>query len=579
MAGPAVAVESPEERVLPIDGPVILMTLLLGVVAFLVVTPLVLTLLSSFQISRPGQPAQYGLQGWLQVLSDPSILSAINNTFSLAIVRQFITLVVGVFLAWLIARTDLPWKDELEFLFWISFFLPALPVAMGWMLLLDGNYGLVNQWLQLLPFVQEPPFNLYSFWGIVWVHITTGLGVKVMLLAPAFRNLDAALEETSRGCGATMLGTFRRIVIPIMTPAILVTTLLGLIRALEAFEIELLLGLPIGLFVYSTKIRDLVTYEPPQDAPATALGTVFLVVLLLLVAFQRWYIGRRMYRTMTGRGFSTRASTLGGWRHPALALVVLLALAVTVIPMIMLVMGTFMTAFGYFDIPRPWTLDNWQRVLADPVLVKSFRNTLVVGAGSALIGVAFYALIAYVIVKTRFAGRHVLDLLSWLPWAIPGILMGLALLWMVFQTRFLLPIYGTVYLLILALVIKSMPVGVQLIKTVLLQLGDEFEEASRISGGSWLQTYRRIVVPLLVPTLLTTGLVAFMSAARDISTIVLLGSSESRTLALLMLDFGYGGQFEKGTVVAVITVLLVVVAAFLARLVGGHIGIGRNAGH
>jgi iron(III) transport system permease protein len=554
------------------------MTLLLGIVAFVVVTPLLLTLISSFQIARPGQPAVYGLQGWQQVLSDPSILNAINNTFSLAIVRQFITLVIGIFLAWLIARTDMPMKNHIEFLFWISFFLPSLPVAMGWMLLLDGKFGLINQWLQAIPFIKGPVFELYSWWGIVWVHMTTGLGVKVMLLTPAFRNLDAALEETSRSCGATTLGTLRRIVIPIMAPAILVTTILGIIRALEAFEIELLLGLPIGLFVYSTKIRDLVTYEPPQYAPATALSTLFLVVLLLLVWFQRWYIGQRMYRTMTGRGFSTRASTLGAWRWPAFVIVGLLALFVTLVPMVVLVMGTFMTAFGYFDIPRPWTMDNWRRVLQDPLLIKSMQNTLVVGAGSALIGVIFYSLIAYVIVKTKFWGRHAMDLLSWLPWAIPGILMGLALLWTVFQTRFMLPIYGTVWILVLAIIIKSMPLGVQLLKSVLLQFGDELEEASRIAGGSWLQTYRRVVVPLLLPTLIIAALVTFMSAARDISTIVLLGSSESRTLALLMLDFGYGGQFEKGTVVAVITVILVIVAAVLARIVGGQVGLGRH-GH
>jgi iron(III) transport system permease protein len=283
-----------------------------------------------------------------------------------------------------------------------------------------------------------------------------------------------------------------------------------------------------------------------------------------------------MYRTMTGRGFSTRASTLGPWRYPAFISVLLLALICTVVPMVVLVMGTFMTAFGYFDIPRPWTFDNWRRVLADPLLIKSLQNTLVVGLGAAAIGVAFYSLVAYVIVKTKFAGRHAMDLLSWLPWAIPGILMGLALLWTVFQTRFLLPIYGTVWILVLALIIKSMPLGVQLLKSVLMQFGDELEEASRIAGGSWLQTYRRVVIPLLLPTIIIAGLVSFMSAARDISTVVLLGSSESRTLALLMLDFGYGGQFEKGTVVAVITVILVIVAAVLARIVGGQVGLGRH---
>jgi iron(III) transport system permease protein len=361
-----------------------------------------------------------------------------------------------------------------------------------------------------------------------------------------------------------------------MAPAILVSTILGLIRSLDAFEIELLLGTPIRLFVYSTKIRDLVTFEPPMYAPASALGSVLLVVLLLMVALQRLYLHKRVYRTIAGRGFSTRVTPLGHWRWPVFGVVAVTAATISILPVAVLIMGTFMRAFGYFNIPNPWTIEHWQRVVSDPLLVRSFQNTLLVGLGSAIVGTTLYALIAYVIVKTRFAARGLLDMLSWLPWAVPGILMGLALLWTVFQTPFLLPLYGTIWVLVLALVIKSMPLGVQLTKSVLLQLGDELEEASRIAGGSWLTTYRRVVLPLLAPTLITVALVGFMSAARDISTIVLLGSSQSRTLALLALDFAYGGQFEKATVVSVLTVALVVSAAFLARALGGRVGIGSH---
>jgi iron(III) transport system permease protein len=550
------------------------MTLLLGVVAFLVLAPLTLMLLSSFQLARPGQSAVYGLAGWQTAFSDRSIVSAFINTLSLSIVREAIALVVGVTLAWLIARTDLLGKNVLEFAFWVAFFLPPLPIAMGWILLLDERFGLINQWF--VSVFGVAPFSIYSFWGIVWVHLTTTIGVKVLLLAPAFRNLDAALEESSRSCGVTSLGTLRRIVMPLMAPAILVATVLGLIRSLDAYEIELLLGTPIRLFVYSTKIRDLVTFEPPNYASASALGSVLLVVLLLLVAVQRLYLRKRVYRTISGRGFSNRVTPLGRWRWPVFGTVAAIAATISILPIAVLVMGTFMRAFGYFNIPNPWTVEHWQRVLSDPLLVRSVQNTLFVGVGSAIIGTALYALIAYVIVKTRFAARGLLDILSWLPWAIPGILMGLALLWTVFQTPFLLPLYGTIWVLILALVIKSMPLGVQLTKSVLLQLGDELEEASRIAGARWLMTYRRVVLPLLAPTLITVALVAFMSAARDISTIVLLGSGQSRTLALLALDFAYGGQFEKATVVSVLTVALVVSAAFLARALGGKVGIGSS---
>jgi iron(III) transport system permease protein len=567
------ALDAPRAPLPGINWAAPLTCVLLALVAFMVLAPLTLMVLSSFQLARPGQPAVYGLDGWRQAFGDPANLAALGNTVTLSAARQSIAVVLGVLLAWLIARTDLPGKRTLEFVFWLTFFLPPLPVAVGWILLLDGRFGLVNQALQMLPGVSGPPFDIYGFWGIVWVHLTTTLGVKVLLLAPAFRNLDAALEEAARSCGASTLGTLRRVVVPIMAPAILVATILGLIRSLDAFEIELLLGAPIRLYVYSTKIRELVTFEPPNYAAATALGTILLVVILLLVALQRWYLAGRLYHTVTGRGFSTRATPLGRWRWPTFGLVALLALTVSVVPLAVLLLGTFMRAFGYFDVPNPWTLDHWRRVLGDATLIRSFQNTLVVGGGTAVVGTARYALIAYVIVKTRFVARGALDLLSWLPWAISGILLGLALLWTVFQVPFLRPLYGTVQLLVLALIVKSMPLGVQLTKSVLLQFGDELEEAGRMAGGAWWPTYRRIVLPLLAPTLITVGLIGFMSAARDVSTIVLLGSSQSRTLALLALDYAYGGQFERATVVSMLTVALVVVAALLARLLGGRVGI------
>jgi iron(III) transport system permease protein len=547
--------------------------ILIVVVAFLVLTPLFLMILNSFQTARPGQPIVWGMEGWVKAFSTPGIVKAMTNTFTLAITRQAIALLIGAFFAWLVARTDIPMKGTLEFFFWLSFFLPALPETMGWILLLDPKYGLLNQGLINLGIVGQPLFNIYSFWGIVWAHMGGTVSVKVMLLAPAFRNLDAALEEASKISGASGRHTFFHIVIPVMMPAILVTTILGIIRSLEAFEIELLLGTPIGLQVYSTKIHELVTWEPPQFAPAMALSTVFLAVLLVMVALQRRYIANRNYETITGRGFSIRPVQLGRWRYPAFALLLFFAVVVTLVPTALLLIGTFMKLFGFFNIAEPWTLENWRATLNDPVLLRSLWNTLAIGIGSGLIGVLFFSFIAYVIVKTRYAGRWLLDFLSWLPWSIPGILLGVALLWTFLQTKIFLPIYGTIYLLMIAMVIKSMPFGTQMIKTVLIQLGSDLEEASKVCGGTWFHTFRRVILPLTMPALITVGLVGFISAARDISTVVLLGSGKSRTLSLLMLDFAAGAEFEKATVVAVIIVALVVGAALVARGLGGQVGV------
>jgi iron(III) transport system permease protein len=562
-----------------LDVSVCLMTFLLAVVALLVLTPLFLMILNSFQVADPGQPMVYGLRGWREAFGSESMRTAIYNTFSLAIARQGIALTLGIFLAWLLARTDIPWSSGLEFLFWLSFFLPALPVTMGWILLLDPKFGLVNQWLMKLPFINGPVFNIYSFWGIVWAHLSaTTLGIKVMLLAPAFRNMDAVLEESSRISGATALGTLVRIITPVMLPAIMVTTILGLIRSLEAFEIELLLGVPIGFYVYSTQIYNLVIQEPPDFPPAMALSTAFLGVLLLLMVIQKVIIRRRRYTTVSGRGFSRRLTPLGRWRYPAFAFVLCLALVITVVPTAFLVLGTFMKLFGFFNIDHPWTLDNWYQVLHDPVIFRSLWNTIAIGLGAGGLGVVFFSLIAYVVAKSRLHGRGLLDFLSWLPWSIPGILLGIALLWTFLGTKIFLPLYGTLYVLMIAMIVKSMPFGTQLIKSVMMQLGSELEEASRISGASWSYTYLRIVCPLLFPAFLTVGLVIFISAARDISTVVLLATGQSRTLSLLMLDFATEAEFEKATVVAVLIVLLVVIAALIARAFGGQLGTREEEG-
>ena len=564
----------PRVAALRLDVQALLLTLLLAVIAFLVVTPLLLLLLNSFQIGKPGGAVVYSLDGWRQAFTSAGILDAIYNSFSLAITRQAIGTVAGIFLAWLLARTDIPMKRGLEFMFWLSFFLPAFPVTLGWILLLDPKYGILNQLLTKLPFVGGPPFDIYSYWGIVWVHLaTTGISLKIMLLTPAFRNLDASLEESSRVAGAGTFRTMMRIIVPVMMPVILVTTILGLIRSLEAFEIELILGVPIGLHVFSTKIHSFVTHEPPQFPPATALGTFFLILLLSLVALQRFYIGRRSYVTVTGKSFSTRPIALGAWKYPALALVLLITLSLTLLPMSFLLLGTFMRLFGFFTIPNPYTLDNWRGVLSDPILLRSLKNTLVLGFSSAGIGVVLSSLVAYVIVKSRFKARMLLDFLSWLPWAIPGILLGMALLWTLLLIHKIVPIYGTMGALVLAMAISGLPVCVQVMKSFLMQLSNELEEASMVAGASWLTTYRRIVLPLILPCLIVVGLLEFISAARNISTVVLLATGQTRPLSLLMLDYAAGAEMERATVVAMIIVGIVVLAALGARSLGGQFSI------
>ena len=556
----------------PVDLQSVLFVFVMVIVLFLVVYPMLLVILNSFQIAPPGRPRVFGLDGWRAALSEPGMRGSIYNTLTLLLVRQAIAFPIAILVTWIIARTDVPWRGFLEFLFWLSFFLPPLSVTLGWILLLAPDYGILNQVWKRFFHATSGPFDIFSFWGIVWTHLATyGISLKVMLLTPAFRNMNASFEEASRVSGASGVGTLLRIIMPMMTPAIVIVFVLSTIRGLQTFEIEMILGAPVGLFVYSTKIYTLLFQEPQGIAPATALSTMTLLILLPFILLQRWMIGRRQYTTVESR-YQSSVTRLGAWRYPAFASVLLLGIVLTVVPVIFLLMGTVMKLFGFFHISDPWTMANWLRVLGDPIFLRSLFNTVIMGTGAAIVGVILFSLIAYMTVRSKFAGKSLLDLVSWLPITLPGILVGIGLMWLFLGTPIFRPFYGTIALLIIATVISGMPLGTQVIKSNLVQIGAEMEEASLAAGANWWITYRRIFLPLMTPVLVTVGIVNFFAAARDISHIALLATHGSRTLALLQLDFMVGGQYENAAVVATLVVVLSTGGILLARLLGFRLG-------
>lgn len=531
--------------------------------------PIGLLFVGSFQINPLGQPTAWGFDGWRMAFTDGSVPRALWNTFLLGGARVAITTVLSVFFAWVITRTDTPGKSFIEFMLWLGFFLPLLPMTLGWILLLDPNYGLINKlavdWLGLA----RGPFNIYSYGGIIWAHLAFSTCVRVILLTPAFKALDATLEEAAQVAGSNALTTLRRVTVPVLLPAVLATTMLSFIKSLESMEIEIVLGVPARIYVFSTLVWDYAHFQPPAYHAATALSSVFLVAIFGLIWLQRMLLGGRDYTTVSGRSYSVRVVSIGRWRWLSFAICIAFIAVMIVLPMAVLVMGTFMKAFGYFSIPDPWTLNNWSAALADPILARSLRNTLILGAGAGGLGGLLYAVLGYNIIRSRLAGRHVLDFLAWLPWALPGVLIGLALLSATLGIgKAVTPIYGTLYLLILAIIVKETPLGTQIAKASVMQIGQELEESSAVSGASGARTFRKIVLPLLLPTVLATALVVFVSAVRDIPVVLLLSAPSSRPLSLLMLDYIGGAETEKATVIGVFIVLIIVTAALLVRLLG-----------
>jgi iron(III) transport system permease protein len=381
--------------------------------------------------------------------------------------------------------------------------------------------------------------------------------------------MDAALEDAARTSGSSNLGVLMRITVPILAPAILASTALGFIRSLESLEIELILGIPAGIYVVPTKIWDYIHWEPPLYERATALCSIFLLFIFLLIWLHRTYLRGREFTTVTGRSYMVRTFPLGRWRWVTCSFCLLFIFVMIILPLATLVMGTFMEFFGNFDVENTWTLRHWTTVFTDPVFLRSLNNTLILGLGAAIVGTLLYAITSYLIVRTRLPGRGVIDVLSWLPWALPGVLISLALLWAVLGSGgYVKLIYGTVSVLVLAIIIKEMPLGTQIIKAGVLQISNELEEASSTSGAGWLTSFRRILLPLLRPTMMAVAIITFISAARDIPTVIFLSTHQTRTLSLLMLDYIADANKEKSAVLGVFLVLLIFALLLIGRLLG-----------
>ena len=542
---------------------------------FLILLPVVLLIFHSFSAGAPGEAFRLGFDAWEHAFENPRIMESVFNTLKLLLAIHGTALPIAILVSWILARTDLPWRHGFEFMFWISFFLPTLSILLGWILCLDPEYGVFNKALEVLPFVDKGPFNIYSFWGIVSAHLVShAITVKVMLLTPTFRNIDASLEEASEICGASRFTTLFRIIVPATLPAIVAILLLAMIRAMQSFEIELVLGPAFSFYVYSTQVYSLIGQEPPDFGAASALATVGLLLITPLIFLQRWIGLRRKYTTVSGK-MKTQPVRLGPWRVPALIFMILVIMVLIVIPLFFLGLGSLMKLFGFFEIKDPWTIDHWRVVFNDETFRQSVVNTIIMSSGAAILAVVLMSLVAYFSVRSTYRGRALLDFVSWLPFAVPGILFGLGLLYVFLEIPMFRALYGSMWLLIIATVVSSMTFGTQVLKTHMLQLSQDLEEASRVVGASWLRTLTRVVLPIIVPAVLLVGTMNFIGAARDVASVALVATAGTKTLALLQLDYMVQGRYGAAAVISFVVIGMSTGLALLARGLGLRIGL-RN---
>ena len=565
------------------SGGTFVVAALIIVFGFYIITPVLLIFINSFNLAQVGQPEEWSLDNWRLAFSQPDIAVALGNTLIVFGFYTGISFPLAVLIAWAIARTKLLWSYGLEFMFWVSFMIPVISVTIGWKYLMDPDVGMLNTLVELLPFVDEGPFNIFSVPGIIWVHLmANALSAKVMLLTPAFRNMNLALEEAARVSGASTLGTMIRVTLPLMIPAMVVVFMLQVVRVFQSFETEQILGNPIGFFVYSTKIFQFVRFEdPPRYGAATALASITLIIIAIIYPLSRWLASRKSYTTITS-SFRPGLIDMGKLQPFIFAGIVTLILLLTFVPMVTLVVGSFMTRVGFFQLNEVWTTEHWRDIVGDRFFLQSLRTTVVLSSSTAIISPVLFSMVAYVFVRTKWSGRGILEGVFWMSAAIPGMLSGLGLLWLFLGFAgfdLLLPLYGTIWAILMVVILQGKLTSTQLLKAVYLQMGADMEEAARVGGAGWLRTYVKIWIPLIMPTLILISVLNFVIAAGATASIILLASRDTMTLSLLALEKMTASDhrdLEGAGIVSLFIVGMTVIVALTARSFGLRLGVSHN---
>lgn len=546
-------------------------TALLLIISFLVIYPLFMLIFGSFKGGPPGTPAPFSFDGYIKAYTDSDTFSMLWTTLWLSLVRVVLAIGMAIFFAWVVTRTDTPWRGLLEVLIWIKFFLPGLPLVVSW-ILLAGENGFINQFLMNVFHLEKSLINIMSYGGIIWVSTLSWTAVLFILITPAFRGMDAALEESSRMAGANTFTTIRRVTVPILMPAILAATLMGFVRLLESFEVELFLGYPVGIYVYTTRIWWLLGLVPSDFPQAMALSTMFLAIVFILIFLQWKILGKKQYVTITGRGFATRPTALGRWRYLTLGIVLLWFFLGVLLPIAVLALGTFMSLWGVW-VEHPFTTEHWVMTLSDPGFFLSLRNTLYVGIGGATVGMILFSIISYIVVKTKYRAKKALDFVSWLPWGVPSLVLALGFMWAYIGGPAFLNLkilYGTIWLMMIIFIVRGLPLGVRVMHGAMVQLGSELEESSRVLGASWTYTFRRIVAPLLSPSFIGAWIIIFLLTVRDLVTVILIYTPKSRLLTVELFANWTAGQYERATVLGLVLTVLTLIVALTARYIGSR---------
>ena len=545
--------------------------LLLAVLLFLTAYPMGMLVFGSLHTTPPGAAGSFNLDGYRAMLSRSNAL-VLLNTIGLSLVKTGLALVLALFLAWIVARTDTPYRDTLEILITLPFYIPPILTAMAWGMLATPKGGLINLGWTALTGLREPLVNIYSYGGVVWHMMQYSTPFLFLLLVSGLRAMDPTLEESSRTSGASQWTTFRRVTLGLMLPVTTSAFLLSFIRGVESFESALIFGTPAGIEVITTEIYHLIHHvNRPDYQQATALALGIMVLMFALVGWQWRLLGGRSFVTVTGKGYTPRVTRLGRWRWVTFGFCVLFFAVTVVLPVGQLIIGSFFKFFGFYRMSM-LTVDHYQAVWQSRLIWRALGNTLLLGVLGATATMVLGGLVAYVIVRTRYAIRGAFEVLAWLPWMMPGMVLGVGLLWAYALMPGPIQLYGTLWALLVAYVSLGTPLAVRTMAGAFAQLANDLEECSRVHGAAWWTTFRRILLALAWPSFAVGWILIFFIILRELSASILLYSVGHEVLSVVVMRLWSEGKAGQVSVIALVMLALVFLFRFgERRLVRTHL--------
>jgi iron(III) transport system permease protein len=547
--------------------------LLVVLLAVLTLYPIAMLVYGSLHSAPPGAPGALSLEGYRK-LATAANGAVLLNTAGISLVKTSLSMALALALAWIVARTDTPGRRTIEALVTLPFYIPPILTATAWGMLGAPRGGLINlAWIKLTGST-EPLVNVYSYGGVVWHMMQYTTPFLFLLFAAALKSMDPALEESSRMSGASGFTTFRRVTLSLMLPVTTSAFILAFVRGVEAFESPLFFGTPARIDVLTTEIYNLIHHDTSPDyQQATAMAIFVMALLLLLILWQWRLLGGRSFLTVSGRGYRPRITSLGRWRWLTLGFASAFIAVTVALPLGQLVIGSFFKFFGFYRADM-LTLEHYREVWESRLFWRALGNTLMLGFGGATATMLLGSVLAYVVVRTRFPVRRLIEFLAWLPWMMPGMVLGVGLLWAYAFLPGPFAIYGTRWALFIAYVTLSLPLAVRTMAGALSQLARDLEECSRVHGAGWFTTFRRILLSLSWPSFAVGWILLFFIILRELSASILLYGPGSEVLSVVVMRLWSEGKAEEVSVIALVMLAFV----FLFRFIESRIVAAREVG-